>query len=203
MKYHRHTGLDSPRVQAKSILDMILAENVMLTTTAQTVAGIKTHTSIPVLPASDPTADNEMARKKYLDDFTANTVVATDDYLQESADTERTIAWNQATYIKKKDIRVEEAGTIRIKFDMKDGNGAGGCFGKVYKNGVAVGVEREETVSEWTTYSEDFTSDGNEEDFQLYMKYDDSGGGNGGYTRNFRIYYFKKLTITVGTINTN
>lgn len=34
---------------------------------AQTIGGIKTFTSIPVLPASNPTADNEAARKAYID----------------------------------------------------------------------------------------------------------------------------------------
>jgi hypothetical protein len=33
----------------------------------QTIAGIKTFSSIPVLPASDPTADNEAVRKAYVD----------------------------------------------------------------------------------------------------------------------------------------
>lgn len=40
---------------------------VVRTTGAQSIDGIKTYTSIPVLPASDPTADNEMARKSYAD----------------------------------------------------------------------------------------------------------------------------------------
>lgn len=35
----------------------------------QTIAGIKTFSSIPLLPASDPTADNEAARKAYVDAF--------------------------------------------------------------------------------------------------------------------------------------
>ena len=34
---------------------------------AQTIAGIKTFSDIPVLPASDPTADNQAARKSYVD----------------------------------------------------------------------------------------------------------------------------------------
>lgn len=37
----------------------------------QTVAGIKTHTSIPVLPASDPTTANQAARKAYVDSASA------------------------------------------------------------------------------------------------------------------------------------
>jgi hypothetical protein len=36
-------------------------------TGAQTVAGVKTFSSIPVLPASDPTTDNQAARKAYVD----------------------------------------------------------------------------------------------------------------------------------------
>ena len=38
-----------------------------LTTLAQTMTGLKTFGSIPVLPASDPTTDNEAARKAYVD----------------------------------------------------------------------------------------------------------------------------------------
>ena len=36
--------------------------------TAQTIAGVKTFSSIPVLPNSDPETDNQAARKKYVDD---------------------------------------------------------------------------------------------------------------------------------------
>lgn len=38
------------------------------TTGAETIAGVKTFSSIPVLPASDPTTDNQAVRKKYVDD---------------------------------------------------------------------------------------------------------------------------------------
>jgi hypothetical protein len=34
---------------------------------AETIGGVKTFSSIPVLPASDPTADNEATRKSYVD----------------------------------------------------------------------------------------------------------------------------------------
>jgi hypothetical protein len=35
---------------------------------AQTIAGVQTFGSIPVLPASDPTTDNQATRKSYVDD---------------------------------------------------------------------------------------------------------------------------------------
>jgi len=37
-------------------------------TSDETINGIKTFGSIPILPASDPTSDNQAARKKYVDD---------------------------------------------------------------------------------------------------------------------------------------
>jgi hypothetical protein len=39
---------------------------------AQTVDGVKTFSQIPVLPAANPTTDNQAARKKYADDLKAN-----------------------------------------------------------------------------------------------------------------------------------
>jgi hypothetical protein len=45
-----------------------LAETFVETSGDQTVNGIKTFGSIPVFPASNPTTDNQGARKKYVDD---------------------------------------------------------------------------------------------------------------------------------------
>ncbi len=58
----------------KTYADARKAECVALTGD-QSVAGVKTFSSIPVLPASDPTTDNQAARKAYVD--TAASVVHT------------------------------------------------------------------------------------------------------------------------------
>lgn len=55
-----------------SIVDSLLnskanTNSVVLLTGAQTVAGIKTFSSIPVLPTSDPTSANQATRKGYVD----------------------------------------------------------------------------------------------------------------------------------------
>lgn len=42
-------------------------------TGAETIAGVKTFSSIPVLPASNPSTDNQAARKKYVDDTKTKT----------------------------------------------------------------------------------------------------------------------------------
>lgn len=54
--------------------DALRYEQAVRLVDAQTVAGIKTFSSIPVLPASDPTTDNQAGRKKYIDDAIAAAV---------------------------------------------------------------------------------------------------------------------------------
>lgn len=61
----------------------------------ETIAGVKTFTSIPVLPASDPTTDNQSARKAYVDLFTPLTYLDTDTTLAGNSDTK--IATQKAT----------------------------------------------------------------------------------------------------------
>jgi len=58
--------LDDADLTRKDYVDGLDAENVKLTG-AQSIDGVKTFTSIPVLPASDPTTDNEAVRKLYVD----------------------------------------------------------------------------------------------------------------------------------------
>lgn len=49
-----------------------------LTEKAQTISGVKTFGSIPVGPNSDPTSDNQLARKSYVDDLFAGNIVLTE-----------------------------------------------------------------------------------------------------------------------------
>lgn len=51
---------------------------IVYTTTDQTVAGIKTFTSIPVLPASDPTTANQAVRKSYADSLVSSSTGTAD-----------------------------------------------------------------------------------------------------------------------------
>jgi hypothetical protein len=57
--FHRSAGVWSPKTpEAAGVVDK---------STAQTVAGVKTFSSVPLLPAADPTQDNEAVRKIYVD----------------------------------------------------------------------------------------------------------------------------------------
>lgn len=157
---------------------------VVRTSGDQTVNGIKTLGSIPVLPASDPTTDNQAVRKAYVDGLNIGAVAS--DTLKQSADTERNSGSNNTTMTLVKSIRVNLFGTFRIKFDLHSDATYGGSA-NIYRNGVAYGTERNKNDVNYQTYSEDlmFTST---DKIELYCKA--SPGGTGiAYIRNFRIYY--------------
>jgi len=203
MILHRHTGLDSPRVYAKNISGLLTGDDVMLLIGNQTVAGIKTFSSIPILPAVDPTADNEWVRKAYIDGISIPSEINPYTEIIDAADNQVDIDIFQTFYTKVKQITYnEEDGDINIKFDLLNTNGAGDMYGRVYVNNIAVGTERVTGSSSWTTYSEDFSVE-NGDTIQIYIKFDDTSGGIGGSLRNFRLYYIKDLTVTVGTVNLN
>ena len=202
---HRHTGVDSPRIKNDDIDGtMPTGSDEVKLTGDQTVAGVKTFSSIPILPASNPTTDNQVVRKSYADSITPPTAtlsVSTD--LIDSADNERTIEAGWTNWHLLKQITCNETnGNITVKFDLKDNNGAGGCFGKVYINSVAAGTLREEGSAAWVTYSENFAVSTGDL-IQVYGTYDDGGGGTGGLCRNLRLYYQKLLDTVAGTINTD
>ena len=53
-----------------------LDADVVHDTGDETVAGVKTFSSIPVLPASDPTSDNQAVRKAFVDELSLGKIVA-------------------------------------------------------------------------------------------------------------------------------
>ena len=64
-----YTGNAGKYTRVKSSEDGLeFTDEVVETTGDQTIGGVKTFSSIPVLPSSDPTSDNEAVRKKYVDD---------------------------------------------------------------------------------------------------------------------------------------
>lgn len=204
MKLHKHTGIDMPKVSGKDIVGLILDDEVMHTINDEQIDDTKTFDEIPVLPDSTPTTDNQMTRKKYVDDNTPDFNTIPSIILIDSADNEQTINTSQTNYEKDKDITLNSFdGYVTVKFDLKDDDGAGITYGKVYVDGVAIdGTEETETSGTWTTFEQVVPANSGER-VQLYTKYDSSGGGIGGACRNFRLYYSKSIQPTVGTINLN
>lgn len=80
------------------------------------------------------------------------------------------------TYTKVKEVRVGDAGTITVDFTLKNTVFGGTQYGRIYKNGVAVGTERSVGGTTTTTFSENITVAVGDL-IQLYSKYAGSSGG--------------------------
>jgi len=111
---------------------------------------------------------------------------AAGDWLEASADTVGGPA-DIPNWTKKKEIKIPHGGTLRIKFDLHGTSGGEYCVrGKIYRNGVAVGTEREQCADSWQTFSEDISGWSAGDLAQLYIQTD--GNYTGLEWRNFRIY---------------
>jgi hypothetical protein len=98
-----------------------------------------------------------------------------------------------ASYTKIKEITVadyapkindKDIGKLRVKFDLATNNASVAAYGRIYKNGVALGTERSTTGTSYTTYSEDLEFKAGDK-IQLYAH---SDGTNTASVKNFRIY---------------
>lgn len=93
------------------------------------------------------------------------------------------------SYVKVKEIRLNEnCPAVRIKFYLSNATRQG--YGKIYKNGVAIGTERSKSQS-GETFSEDFTGFVAGDLIQLYAK-----ASNGDDTANvsaFRLYFDRTI----------
>jgi len=117
------------------------------------------------------------------------------DLLRAYADTEGTGA--TTVYVKKKEIVLDFGGAVRIKFDLKH-SGSGTTYGRIYRNGVAVGTERSTTSDTYVTFSEDISGWSPGDLCQLYIK--QASNPNADW-RNFRLYSsaFSRLEATLDT----
>lgn len=99
-----------------------------------------------------------------------------------SADVEQNTG--SATYVKVKEIFVATSGLYRITFDIRLSELTTTAFAKIYRNGLAYGIEHGNDTVDYVTKSEDlnfFSGDL----IQLYYKVDTAGPQ--AYIRNFRI----------------
>ena len=198
---HRHTGEDAPRVLAEDVEGAATDSSVVKLTGNQTVAGVKTFTSVPVLPASNPATDNQAVRKAYADSKFGGIETISSATLRDSADNIAQIPSDQLTYEKYKEIEFNNFdGDITVKFDLQMVFGSDMIYGRIYINGVAVGTERKVSNAGYTTFSEDISvSQGDL--VQLYCHMQDDV--HDGQARNFRLYYDSSLVLTPGDIELN
>ena len=138
----------------------------------------------------------------YLHQMHANLSLSVGDNLFHSNNAE--VSTTNSAYIKVKEIRIGQlvnsnAG-LRIKFDLKMGT-TDTAFGRIYKNGVAVGTERATVSTSYITYSEDFTGINPGDLIQLYIHRYLVGGTV--YAQNLRLYVSNNINDnTKATANT-
>ena len=192
VEQHTHNGVDSPAILNTHLRDAYKDSEVVHLTGDETIAGVKTFTSTPVLPASNPTTDNQAARKAYVDSLLDDTEVIAGSTNRDSAITPRSSS--SATYEKKKEIQFNDVpGTIRVLFSL-EGAIDGTSKGRIYVNGTAVGTERTGTGPA-TVYSEDI-SVATGDLVQIYLK-------NNAQVLDFILRYDKIFKVTAGTVNLN
>lgn len=106
--------------------------------------------------------------------------------LYSSANTERTSSATSYTSIKS--FTVGMGGQYRIKFDLRIQIGGIGdtAYGRIYKNGVALGTEQTDTSGTYSTKTEDLATFSPGDVIALYVK--TSNAGNLCVVKNFQLY---------------
>lgn len=104
-------------------------------------------------------------------------------------------------YTMKKEIVIPCNGSLRIKMDLVSFNAGAGIYGQVYRNGVAVGAEHEETTFGYTTFTDDITGWFAGDLCQLYVRYK-TGSYVGSKWKNFRVYASLDLTKYTTNLDT-
>jgi hypothetical protein len=108
------------------------------------------------------------------------------DYLIGSSDAEVTLSYGTSTYTKIKELTTKIGGTFRIKFSMhRHASETGTVYGRVYRNGAAVGTEQSTDSTSYVEFSEDIEGWSPGDLIQIYYKNPTDGDGN---LQNFRIY---------------
>lgn len=100
---------------------------------------------------------------------TAKNTYTAGTYVLASANTERTTT--SSTYAKIKEFYISSAGTIRVSMELKAANpGTNNAYGRVYRNGSAVGVENVRGDAAYATFTDDVSGWATGDLLQVYTK---------------------------------
>ena len=194
--YHVHDGVDSPKIKQTKVRFAYHENEVVKLTGNQTIAGVKTFSSVPVLPGSDPTTTNQAVRKHYVDNLIPGFEIIPSDTTR---DTGGTNFGSEQEYTKQGEVKFNEIhGIIRVRFGLKSNSSpANTVYGRIYINGTPTGTERTNSSGTYVYYEEDFAVETNDL-IQLYAK---ASGFAGTYaTTAFTLRYDKVFATIPGTV---
>lgn len=176
----------------KGKIDTHIADNI---TSSNTVHGIRQGTGNSL---DGDTVDGYEAQdlidKRYIHADAYYSYAGTDTFINASNDA----SFTDASYTKQKEItlRATPGATLRIVFDLRTENGAETVYGKIYRNGAAVGTERSHTGNtDWDTQSTEDIAGWSSGD--LLQAYCYITGGATGHIRNFKVLYQKAVECTL------
>jgi hypothetical protein len=116
------------------------------------------------------------------------------DDLTASSDAEATAG--ASSYTKVKEIKIPRSGTLKVSFQLKKTAGSiGYAYGKVYRNGSAVGPEHGTNSSEYVLYTDVISGWSVGDLCQLYTHYTNASYET--YANNFRLYTNNDMGYTV------
>ena len=115
--------------------------------------------------------------------------IATDDLRNSNDDIKSTI---ETSYTKVKELLLNEGLPVcRIYFELYTDGGGPTAYGRIYKNGAAIGTERSTTNSSPQPYTQDFKGFVSGDLIQIYAK--TSSGASGSNIKNMRLKYAKQV----------
>ena len=109
---------------------------------------------------------------------------------------------DSTSYVKLKTITLTNGlvGQHRIKFDMRATSDSYIVYGRIYRNGVALGTEQSTISTTYVTFSQDITQTWNPGDtLELWVKC--TLAETPAYVQNFGIYYDDSPTVAVAVVN--
>ena len=94
-----------------------------------------------------------------------------------------------SSYTKVKEVKLNEnLANVKIKFSLRTWSTGGFlAYGQIYKNGVAIGLERGNSTTSWQEFEEDFAGFVANDLIQIYAK--QGAGGDYAQVQNMRLYY--------------
>ncbi len=142
------------------------------------------------IPANDTTIENSQIIDERIFVCPIGLIYTASDTLVNSDDAEEnhgiTTYSNQKEFDALPDDLFSNDSEFRIKFDLKTANFAVTVYGRIYRNGVAVGTERSTTSTSYVNYSEDISGWSAGDLIQLYTR--TTSFGIVVYAQNFRVY---------------
>ncbi len=151
----------------------------------ETLRGVKTFGSIPILPTSTPIGVNDATRKGYFD-------YVIGDYLKIASDGVATSP--QTTYTKVKAFGLDRGGTLRISFAL-EGDTSTTVYAKIYRNDTPVGTERSKLSSGYETFTEDIS--GWSEGELVELRWKSVTGTSAHHIKEFRMHTGNWRTLEV------